>query len=512
MICGYEREIISTFELKWPTSSQTTNNDSMVGIDYYNESTDWVVIIDVIDRVAGVKINSSVEPSVEPWLEKNGLIPFANILTNRTRYEIKIQSSNSNQIDSNNDHIFRVDLDKVQYLKMNGEIDETKPNYEIGEVELDKPGGNMTSSAALLDIFNQIGIQTETVKGKVLEYLSKYSTKHYQELENSGLLASKLGLKLSSSQILFKNIAVNYHFTRKCNYSCKFCFHTAKTNEILTLNEMKHIIKEIKNSGAKKINFAGGEPFLPSYHEILGEIVKYSKEIGFASVSIISNNSHINENWFKKYGKYLDILGISCDTADQMINHQHGRFPAGNKIIIDSKEINHPLNKLKNTANLCKKYNILFKINTVITIYNMNEDLSQLINELNPIRWKVFQVLPLEGENYGKNAGKKQDVLSLITTNEHFDNYVKRNINGLIKKSILKAENNETMKSSYILIDEYGRLLDSSTGGKKPTESILKVGIDVAAEQLLKSLGGGFDRIQFEKRGGFFPEEWSAKK
>lgn len=27
--------------------------------------------------------------------------------------------------------------------------------------------------------------------------------------------------------------SVNYHFTRQCNYSCKFCFHTAKTSFVL---------------------------------------------------------------------------------------------------------------------------------------------------------------------------------------------------------------------------------------------------------------------------------------
>jgi uncharacterized radical SAM superfamily Fe-S cluster-containing enzyme len=27
-----------------------------------------------------------------------------------------------------------------------------------------------------------------------------------------------------------KPVSVNYHFTRQCNYSCGFCFHTAKTS------------------------------------------------------------------------------------------------------------------------------------------------------------------------------------------------------------------------------------------------------------------------------------------
>ena len=29
--------------------------------------------------------------------------------------------------------------------------------------------------------------------------------------------------------------SVNFHFTRQCNYSCGFCFHTAKTSFLLPL-------------------------------------------------------------------------------------------------------------------------------------------------------------------------------------------------------------------------------------------------------------------------------------
>ena len=33
--------------------------------------------------------------------------------------------------------------------------------------------------------------------------------------------------------------SVNYHFTRQCNYSCGFCFHTAKTSYVLPEDEVK---------------------------------------------------------------------------------------------------------------------------------------------------------------------------------------------------------------------------------------------------------------------------------
>lgn len=43
--------------------------------------------------------------------------------------------------------------------------------------------------------------------------------------------------------------SVNYHFTRKCNYKCGFCFHTAKTSFVLPLEEAERGLKLLKESG-----------------------------------------------------------------------------------------------------------------------------------------------------------------------------------------------------------------------------------------------------------------------
>lgn len=43
--------------------------------------------------------------------------------------------------------------------------------------------------------------------------------------------------------------SVNYHFTRKCNYKCGFCFHTAKTSFVLPLEEAKRGLRLLKESG-----------------------------------------------------------------------------------------------------------------------------------------------------------------------------------------------------------------------------------------------------------------------
>ena len=44
-------------------------------------------------------------------------------------------------------------------------------------------------------------------------------------------------------------LSVNYHFTRKCNYECKFCFHQAKTSFHLPIDEAKRGIRMLVEAG-----------------------------------------------------------------------------------------------------------------------------------------------------------------------------------------------------------------------------------------------------------------------
>lgn len=69
----------------------------------------------------------------------------------------------------------------------------------------------------------------------------------------------------------------------------------------------------LKAAGMKKINFAGGEPFMNA--EFLGQLVRYCKEtLKLISVSLVTNGSKVTKKWLAKYGEYLDIMAISCDS------------------------------------------------------------------------------------------------------------------------------------------------------------------------------------------------------
>ena len=153
-------------------------------------------------------------------------------------------------------------------------------------------------------------------------------------------------------------MSVNFHFTRVCNYGCHFCFHTNKNNDALALEDMKLGLRRLREYGLAKINFSGGEPFLYA-RDVLGPLVEFCKnELGKdLSVSIVSNGSKITEAWLERYGKFVDILAISCDSTEAETNQRIGRTAKGQ--VDDQGDI------VRRVARWCEQYDVTFKLNTV---------------------------------------------------------------------------------------------------------------------------------------------------
>ena len=232
------------------------------------------------------------------------------------------------------------------------------------------------------------------------------------------------------------------------------------------------ILSILSAHGTMKLNIAGGKPFL--YPDMLGEIVSYAKQVAdFQSVSIISSGRKLKREWFKQYGEYVDMQGISCDSIHLDVDIAHRR-------VIRDAIMQHKKTQLDNVRlvnQLYRDFGMIFKVNTVVTSKNrLEEDMSSLIIEMKPDRWKIFQVLPSEGENYGEGAGKLQSIDGLLISTSEFDEYCDRNMTKLDITMTVEVGNTDSMHGSYISIDEYGRFLDCKTGKKLPIMPIFDVG------------------------------------
>lgn len=263
-----------------------------------------------------------------------------------------------------------------------------------------------------------------------------------QDISIRDITAAAIIIALGTAWLLHKKrkktavpISVNYHFTRQCNRECGFCFHTAKTSHVESEENAKKALALLKRAGMKKVNFAGGEPFLNQ--KFLGRLVKYCKEVlRLEGVSIVSNGSLITEAWFQQYGQHLDILAVSCDSFNEDTNIAIGRGTGDN------------VQQLRRISKWCEKHGVQFKLNTVVCKLNFTEDMSKKVAELAPFRWKVFQVLMVEGENNSEKT--LRDVRKYQITDEEFEVFCAKHK----ELECFVPESNKMMASSYILLDE----------------------------------------------------------
>lgn len=128
---------------------------------------------------------------------------------------------------------------------------------------------------------------------------------------------------------------------------------------------------------------------------------------------------------------------------------------------------------------------------------NWQQDMTAILKELEPFRWKVFQVLMVGGENDSEET--LRDVRRWEVTDEEFEAFCERH------KEIpsLIPESNRVMAALYLLVDEYMRFMDKGTGSgrMKESESILDVGVEKALSQVR------WDHEAFLERGGIY--DWS---
>ncbi len=281
-------------------------------------------------------------------------------------------------------------------------------------------------------------------------------------------------------------VSVNYHFTRRCNKTCGFCFHTATTSHIEDLPTQKRALRLLAQAGMRKINFAGGEPFL--YPKPLGAMIDYCKrELGLESVSIVTNGSLVKESFLRQHAGQLDILAVSCDSFDEQTNIAIGRG-SGDQV-----------KKLHEIAGWCRRYGVMFKINTVVNKLNVGEDMNEHIAALQPFRWKCFQVLIVQGENDSEETLRNGHKFTI--GDGEFEQFCERH---RCQESMV-PEPNRLMAKSYLILDEYLRFLDRT--GKQPSGPILEVGVERALESVY------WDEDAFVERGGLY--DWAkpeAKK
>lgn len=126
---------------------------------------------------------------------------------------------------------------------------------------------------------------------------------------------------------------------------------------------------------------------------------------------------------------------------------------------------------------LLKRQGIRLKINTVVSRSNCDEDLTCFIARVLPERWKLFQVLPISGQNDGL-------VDDQLVTPDEFAGYVARNRCVEDLGVAVVPEDNSLMTGSYVMVDPAGRFFDNTAGVHAYSQPINEIGVDAALREV----------------------------
>lgn len=268
---------------------------------------------------------------------------------------------------------------------------------------------------------------------------------------------------------VFSGLTLNWHFTKKCNMGCKYCF--VPIGNELSRYERFTILEKIKGT-FDRINFVGGEPTI---HPDLIDLMEKAKEMEF-KVTLVTNGYRMIKDPFyaEKILNIVDGIGISIDSMNDETNKRIGRC--------------HCLQTLSKGeyVELCmriKNHNLPLKINTVVSQANLDEDFSDFYSSVKPDRIKMFQVLV-------PNLPIKRDYSEFLITSEEYFAFVKRHQD---KGFSIVAESNELMVGSYFMLNAAGCFENDDNG----FESECLLNTDMTVEKALKEVGINMDKYLF---------------
>ncbi|HQF36850.1 MAG TPA: GTP 3',8-cyclase MoaA [Candidatus Dojkabacteria bacterium] len=205
---------------------------------------------------------------------------------------------------------------------------------------------------------------------------------------------------------------MNYYLrlgiTGGCNLRCRFCNPNGhmNSNNDLSTNDWKEIIKAGSTCGIKEIHYTGGEPTI---RRDLAEIIQYANELGYTDQSITTNGIIFEEKAEELFKAGLNRANISLSTLS---SKQYSYYS-------NSPEDNYP--KVINSIKIATKLFNLVKINCVVMKENFDsiESIVEFAQEHNAVlrllELQNFAETPgLEAIDFNKSHVSKQEIVNKL--------------------------------------------------------------------------------------------------
>lgn len=268
---------------------------------------------------------------------------------------------------------------------------------------------------------------------------------------------------------------VNVNPWPHCDLACVYCYGSFPEKPArLSLAAWHVILDEIARCRVRRVTFSGGEPTL---HPDLAAMLRHARELDLQT-SIVTNGAKLT----RAHIDLLDLVAVTLDALDEDVLRRLGRT---------TNKSGPYLERFDRVCALVRASEVMLKINTVVTRWNLAEDLRSRLVTAGPFKWKPLQFTSVVGENDARAA-------ELEITAMEFATFVDRHRAELEAVGIQVAPETEAVvRSTYVMLDPSGRVFSTSSGAKRFSRPVHEVGLDAAVAEV-----GGYDRERFLARGG----------
>lgn len=248
---------------------------------------------------------------------------------------------------------------------------------------------------------------------------------------------------------------IDFHVTCECSQECPYCWGPQDIeNPVNTFNSCK-IIKKIKNVGAKRIVFTGGDPLT---RKDIGKLIRYAKNTGL-EVALSTTGDELTKTFLRWNADFIDLISLPIDGSTEEISSR-------------TKEAGHLAAVLKALEMLKDYPKIDIKLCTPVTMHNI-KDVPNILKIAEDFKkssggrvfYNIFQTFP-------RSLGKVEWD-ELVVSNRSFG-ALKRKLTGR-KKIKINFLGHKTLDKLYLMIFPNGNLVIPEGGNFTSFGSFLKI-------------------------------------
>jgi MoaA/NifB/PqqE/SkfB family radical SAM enzyme len=120
---------------------------------------------------------------------------------------------------------------------------------------------------------------------------------------------------------------IDFHVTSECSQECPYCWGPQDFENPVDTETALQIVERVKQSGAKRIVFTGGDPVKRSdIHTLL----RHAKEIGL-EVALSTTGDELSPQFLVDVHQYIDLISLPLDGPTEAVNSRtkkKGHFAA----------------------------------------------------------------------------------------------------------------------------------------------------------------------------------------